>query len=85
MPNTLASWTFTPSVKGDAQAALSVWYSIEYSFIGLTSWTAVKPNIGLAASPLSFQVSSPEALSKPKDPPRLVNKPCFRGSTAWRC
>lgn len=85
IPNTAPSWTFTPSVKGDVQAALSVWYSIEYSFTGLTSWTAVKPNIGLAASPMSFQVGSPEVPSNPKDPPRLVNKPCLLGSTAWRC
>ena len=81
----LSSWTFVPTVRGSAQVSLSVWYSIEYSFTGVTPWTQVKPNIGLVANPVSFQVDSaalPEIL---KDPPRLVNQPCLLGSTAWRC
>jgi hypothetical protein len=80
-----SSWTFAPSVRGSAQVSLSVWYSIEYSFTGLTSWTQVKPNIGLVASPVSFQVDSAAVPENPKDPPRLVSQPCLLGSTAWRC
>ena len=79
------TFAFTPNTGGDALATLNVWYSIEYSFTGLTSWTLVKPNILLAASPVAFQVGSPVNPEKSKDPPRLVNKPCLTGSTAWRC
>ena len=81
----LSSWTFVPTVRGSAQVSLSVWYSIEYSFTGVTPWTQVKPNIGLVANPLSFQVDSAAVPEILKDPPRLVNQPCLLGSTAWRC
>ena len=81
----LSSWTFVPTVRGSAQVSLSVWYSIEYSFTGVTPWTQVKPNIGLVANPVSFQVDSAAVPEIRKDPPRLVNQPCLLGSTAWRC
>ena len=83
--STTPTWAFTPAIQGDAKVSLSVWYSIEYSFTGLNSWTQVKPNIGLVASPLSFQVDSAAVPENPKDPPRLVNQPCLLGSKAWRC
>ena len=77
--------SFIPRVKGDSQAFLSVWYSIEYSFTGLTSWTRVRPNISLSANPVSFLVNSKDVPENSTEPPRLVNKPCLMGSTAWRC
>jgi hypothetical protein len=83
--SSMPAWTFTPSLTGDAQASLSVWYSIEYSFTGLTPWAQVRPNIGLVASPLSFKVGVTKLPERPKDPPRLVDKPCQLGSKAWRC
>jgi hypothetical protein len=39
----------------------------------------------LAAIPVAFQVGSAQIAENPKDPPRLVNKPCLSGSKAWRC
>jgi hypothetical protein len=83
--STLPTWAFPPTVRGSAQVALSVWYSIEYSFTGLTPWAQVKPNIGLVANPLNFQVDSAAVPENSKDPPRLVNKPCLLDSQAWRC
>jgi hypothetical protein len=83
--STTPTWAFTPAIVGEATVSLSVWYSIEYSFTGLNPWTQVKPNIGSAASPLSFPITSRSIPETPKDPPRLVNKPCVLGSSAWRC
>ena len=83
--STMPTWTFTPIAKGDAQVSLSVWYSIEYSFTGLTSWALVKPNIALNASPVSFLVGESRLPENPREPPRLVDKPCQLGSKAWRC
>jgi hypothetical protein len=45
----------------------------------------VQPNILLNASPNRFSVFSDEVPKRAKEPPRLVNKPCSSGSTAWRC
>ena len=81
----LAKTTFTPSIKGDGLASLAVTYSIEYSFTGLTSWNVVQPNILLNANPARFLVVSEDVPKIAKEPPRLVNKPCVVGSTAWRC
>lgn len=80
-----STFTFIPKNRGEALASLNVWYSIEYAFTGLTPWTVVKPNILLAAVPVAFQVGSAQIPENPKDPPRLVNKPCLSGSKAWRC
>jgi hypothetical protein len=81
----LAKTTFVPTIKGDGLASLAVTYSIEYSFTGLTSWSSVQPNILLNASPNRFSVVSEEVPKRAKEPPRLVNRPCSSGSTAWRC
>jgi hypothetical protein len=81
----LSKSSYIPKVKGDGLVALAVTYSTEYSFIGLTSWVVVKPNILLNANPSRFLATSPEVPKVDKEPPRLVNKPCALGSTAWRC
>jgi len=81
----LAKTVFTPTIKGDAKASLSVTYSIEYSITGLTSWNAVKPNIVVSANPVSFWVAEDQLPLKAKEPPRLVDKPCLVGSSVWRC
>ena len=83
--STLSRPTFTPTAKGDGLVQLATTYSIEYSFTGLTSWTSVKPNIILNAKPVRFLVASEDVPKLDKEPPRLVNKPCVVGSTAWRC
>ena len=81
----LAKTTFIPTIKGDGLASLAATYSIEYSFTGLTSWSSVQPNILLNASPTRFSVVSEDVPKRAKEPPRLVNRPCSSGSTAWRC
>jgi hypothetical protein len=81
----LSKPSYIPKLKGDGVVDLAVTYSTEYSFTGLTSWTVVKPNILLNANPVRFSANSPDGPKIDKDPPRLVNKPCALGSTAWRC
>ena len=83
--SSLAKPYFKPTLVGDARATLSVNYSIEYSFPGLTSWTRVKPDILINAIPLSFKVLGERNPEQSKQPPRLVNEPCKVGSRAWRC
>lgn len=83
--SSLAKPSFVPTLVGDAKATLSVTYSVEYSFTGLTSWVRVRPDILLNAGPLSFKVGGDKVPELAKEPPRLVNKPCELGSKAWRC
>lgn len=70
---------------GDIKVALSVSYSVEYIFTGLTAWNTVKPDITLNAIPISISVGSNSIPPKDAAPPRLVNTPCLNNSTAWRC
>jgi hypothetical protein len=81
----LAKPTFSPSDSGNGRASLSVYYSVEYLFTGLTSWTAVKPDLVSNANPVSFQVGSKPPPITSNAPPRLVNSPCLLGSEDWRC
>ena len=63
-----------------------VGYSVEYSFTGLTPWRTVKPNISMAAAPLSLLVKQnqepPRELMRI---PRLVGGPCVIGKDLWGC
>lgn len=81
----LSKPSFAPTLSGDAKATLSVTYSLEYSFKGLTNWVRVRPDILMNASPMSFKVGGEKVPVPIKEPPRLVNKPCELGSKAWRC
>lgn len=83
--SSLAKPTYVPSVAGSAKALLSVSYSVEYTFTGLTSWTSVKPDIIQNAAPVTFSVSASNKPPTSKAPPRLVSQPCILGSMAWRC
>jgi len=76
---------FIPSSSGDVRAFLSVSYSVEYIFTGLTNWNVVKPDLILNANPVVITVGSKQPPQTTKGPPRLVNTPCSVGSTAWRC
>jgi hypothetical protein len=80
----IAKPTFIPLQQGASLAELSVNYSVEYTFIGLTPWIRVTPNLLLNALPLNFVVGA--ITPNPSlEPPRLVQEPCSFGSTDWRC
>lgn len=83
--SSLASPTFTPTIKGDGLANLALYYSVEYSFTGITAWTSVKPDILVNVPRVRFQVGSINTPETAQEPPRLVNKPCLKGYVAWRC
>lgn len=81
----LSKPTYIPLVVGDTKVALTVSYSVEYSFTGVTLWRIVKPDIVLNAAPVTLRVSSAVAPETSKDPPKLVNSPCLLDSSDWRC
>lgn len=76
---------YIPTSTGDKRALLTVSYSVEYLFTGLTNWNAVKPDLLINANPVAFTVGAAEPPKTTSQPPRLVNSPCSVGSTAWRC
>jgi hypothetical protein len=75
----------TQTSAGIAKASLTVSYSIEYLFNGLTSWTLVKPDLVVNANPVSFKVGHIEPPEPNLGPPRLVSSECLFGSNDWRC
>ncbi len=83
--SSLAKPIYVPSIAGSAKALLSVSYSVEYTFTGLTSWASVKPDIIQNAIPVTFSVSGQGKPPTSKAPPKLVSEPCSVGSMAWRC
>ena len=71
---------------GSIQMEHRVSYSVEYSFVGLTPWRIVKPNIVMTASPMSLLVRQGEVPPKEiKRIPRLVGGPCQAGKNLWGC
>lgn len=76
---------YAPAGQGEIKALLTVSYSIEYLFTGLTNWNAVKPDLVLNAEPVFLAVGITNPPERHLGPPRLVNSPCIVGSSAWRC
>lgn len=71
---------------GLVQVNLTVAYTVEYEFPGITSWRRVQPNISINASPVTLVISEiPKVPQKDKEIPRLVGGPCQIGSLAWGC
>jgi hypothetical protein len=83
--SSLSKPTYIPLASGDTKVTLTVSYSVEYSFTGVTPWRLVKPDIVINAGPLTLWASSGETPKSLKGPPKLVNSPCVLGSTDWRC
>jgi len=83
--STLAKPVIALSSAGVAKASLTVSYSVEYLFTGLTSWTLVKPDLIVNATPVSFEVGTIEPPALKLGPPRLVSSACLFGSSDWRC
>jgi hypothetical protein len=83
--SSLAKPVFAPTSAGIAKASLTVSYSVEYLFTGLTSWTLVKPDLVVNAYPVSFEVGNIEPPVPKIGPPRLVSSACLFGSSDWRC
>ena len=71
------------SQLGSQLVNLSVTYSLEYSFTGLTSWQRVMPNIVMNAVPRIFEVGR-TVQPTPRLAPRLVNAPCLFVNS-WGC
>ena len=73
-------------IAGSYQMENKVSFGVEYSFVGLTPWRTVKPNITVSAVPMSLTVKSlripPE---EPKQIPRLVGGPCANDKDLWGC
>ncbi len=83
--SSLSKPKYIPTSPGAKSALLTVSYSVEYLFTGLTNWNVVKPDLVINASPVAFTVGAAEPPKTTSGPPRLVNSPCSVGSTAWRC
>lgn len=82
--NSKISWK--ASIAGLAQVALSVTYSVEYEFTGITSWRRVLPNISMNAVPVSLSITEiTKVPQQSKEIPRLVGGPCQIHSVAWGC
>jgi hypothetical protein len=82
--STASQPSFIASAAGRVQVNLSVCYSIEYLFSGLSSWTRVRPNIYSTAVPIAFQVGQ-EFKPPVSQIPRLVAKPCSTQVLRWGC
>lgn len=78
-----ASHVFLPKVEGKVLANLSVSFTVQYRFLGLTNWRAVSPNVTATASPVTLIVGV-----VPKPPathsPRLVDQLCS-ARPRWGC
>ena len=71
---------------GSIQMEHRISYSVEYSFVGLTPWRTVKPNIAMTALPLSLLVrQGQEPPKETKRIPRLVGGPCQADKNLWGC
>jgi hypothetical protein len=81
--NKQAKPSINASQLGSQLVNLSVTYSLEYSFNGLTSWQRVMPNIVMNAAPRTFEVGR-TTQPTPRLAPRLVNSPCLFASS-WGC
>ncbi len=74
------------NLVGRAQMENKISYSVEYSFVGLTPWRTVKPNIAMTAVPLSLLVRQGQEPPKEiKRIPRLVGGPCQSNENLWGC
>lgn len=79
----LAKPTYRASQVGLNTASLTVSYSLEYSFTGLTSWQRVVPNILLNAPNRTFIVGG-DLVPSPGRVPRLVSSIC-NSPKRWGC
>lgn len=80
----VAKPSFLLNQSGWLSANLSVLFSVEYRFIGLSNWSAVKPGIISNAPTLRLHAGLIPTKPPTSRNPRLVDKPC--GNTPrWGC
>ena len=63
---------------------LSVNFSVEYRFIGLSNWVLVRPNVWSTAPSVRLNVGAVPTEPPNHRAPRLVNKPCV-SANRWGC
>lgn len=79
----LAAPSYQAQILGLHAVSLTVTYSLEYSFTGLTGWQRVTPNILVNAPSRTFNVGG-DSVPKPKRAPRLVHSNCD-SPQRWGC